>query len=645
VEHPLNKFKAGTAVLCCLVLLSVFIPPAQGLEGKTLAIVFTHDMHSNFLPQRVSENGIQREIGGYARLDTLIEQQRQAHPGDLLVLDAGDFSMGTLFHTAFETQADDLRMLGRMGYDVTTLGNHEFDFHSQGLARMLNTALASGDRLPELVVSNMSVDPAVQDLVEALKNYPAKEYTVLDRGGLRIGIFGLMGKQAAEDIAFAPEVTFTDPLEAARSMVSLLKDQEKVDVIIALSHAGTQPDPDISEDMILASQVEGIDVIISGHTHTLLKEPIHIGQTWIVSSGDYGKYLGDIELDFSQPGGSSLVKYAVLPVTSDLLQDPEIASVISADQAEVEKDFLQPYGLTMNQAVADLSYDMDSLETIFANPGETGLGNLIADAFLDAARRAAPEQPADLAIEPIGVIRSSLVAGQISVSNIFNVLSLGLGPDGKAGFPLVAFYLNPEEIRQTLEVETTLSALNSDYHLQVSGLRFTWNPHRMPLDRVTSVEIQQPDGSFQPLQEGRLYKAVLNYYTAASIGLVSSKSYGILSITPKGENGQPLADIRQAIIDGDPDAPGVQEIKEWAALYEFIRAFPDANGNGLPDIPNGYQQYQMRNQPQTSWNPFALLSNATPLTWSLLGVALVFLALLLLLVWGGYRLVRRLVRR
>ena len=128
----------------CLLLLSCLVLAADAPQAP-VTILFTHDTHSHFLPSAETGGG---QSGGYTRLYTLLEQQRAAAPGAVITLDGGDFSMGTLFQTVYTTEAAELRMLGAMGYDVTTFGNHEYDFRAQGLADMLNAALDSGDPLP-----------------------------------------------------------------------------------------------------------------------------------------------------------------------------------------------------------------------------------------------------------------------------------------------------------------------------------------------------------------------------------------------------------------------------------------------------------------------------------------------------------------
>ena len=242
--------------------------------------------------------GLPIERGGYAKLLTLIRETRSRAVDRTLVVDAGDFSMGTLFHTAFMTEAAELRLMAAMGYDAMTLGNHDFDFHPKGLAQTLRAARAAEKQLPVMVASNVVFSPDGKgdtELREAFTEYPVTPYAVLERRGIRIGLFGILGKDAQTDTPFAKPVTFADHVETSKKMVALLRDKEKVDLVVCLSHTGTSPVKKHSEDENLAREVPGIDVIISGHTHTVLPKPIMIGKTVIVAAGSYGAYLGRLD--------------------------------------------------------------------------------------------------------------------------------------------------------------------------------------------------------------------------------------------------------------------------------------------------------------------------------------------------------------
>lgn len=290
-------------------------------------VLFTHDTHSHLNSFSTIVDGKQEEVGGFARLKTLIDEQKEKNP-DTLYLDGGDFSMGTLIQTVYETEAAELRMLGYLGCDVTTWGNHEFDYRSSGLANMLNTAKASGENVPSLVVCNVDwsamekagLTEGQQQIKDAFENYGVKDYVVVQKGDVKIAVFGVFGKDSL-DCAPTCELLFEDPIEASKKTVEEIKKNEDVDMIACVSHSGTVEDEDKSEDEILAKNVPDIDLIISGHTHTQLDEPIQHGDTYIVSCGEYGRNLGTISMTQKDDGRWDVDTYELIPVTDEIKAD------------------------------------------------------------------------------------------------------------------------------------------------------------------------------------------------------------------------------------------------------------------------------------------------------------------------------------
>jgi 5'-nucleotidase/UDP-sugar diphosphatase len=635
-----------------LLLILTGIPRAdvsagEPANGERLVILFTHDLHSSFLPRRVAASGgLPVERGGYAKLLTLIRETRSRAVDRTLVVDAGDFSMGTLFHTAFMTGAAELRLMAAMGYDAMTLGNHDFDFRPKGLAQTLRAAHAAESRLPVMVASNVIFSPDDKgdgDLKEAFQEYPVHPYAVLERRGIRIGLFGILGKDARTDTPFAKPVTFADPVEMGKKMVALLKDKEKVDLVICLSHTGTSPVKKHSEDENLARAVPGIDVIISGHTHTILPKPIGVGKTVIVSAGSYGAYLGRLTLDYAKRTGATPAGYELVPVLPDVPDDPALARQISRFKEDVDKGYLAATGYRYDQVVAESGFDMETLAAAYARPGETGIGDMITDAFRYAVRKA--EGPRyehiHVVVEPLGLIRDSFLKGPITVDDIFRVLSLGLGTDGMPGYPLVSYRITGKELKDLLEVETTVAKIKNDAHLQLSGVKFSFNPNRIRFDRVTSIKVQNEAGVYEPIAPEKLYRICLNFYTAQMVEYVRTASHGLLSVLPRDREGHPVTDARQGIIDTDPLTPGNQEIKEWAALADYLKSFPDTDGNGIPDIPARYRQPEGRFSAAPSWNPIRLVAGGNGITYGAIGIGIVLHVLMIIPLGFLIRFIRR----
>ena len=350
-------------VIALSILLSAGLAHAN---GQTLTIVHTNDLHSHFLGFSPNidftweTTGDDATKGGWARLATVIKSVRQDRSNPVLVLDAGDFMMGSLFHLLSREQAFELRLLEKMGYDAISLGNHEFDLTPDGLARILNSAKSNGP-LPSMVLSNaiFSNESDKDDTLKvAFDEGLVKPYVVIEKSGLKIGLFGLLGHDAIEVAPFASPVTFDDPIATAKRMVDQLKTKEKVDLIICLSHSGLVDDREKSEDVILAKEVPDIDIIISGHTHTRLEEPIIEGNTIIVQTGAYGVAAGIMDLEIKD-GQAQLARYTLKDLDDQIPGDPEIANAISEFEQTLETQVLAPFQLSFQQTLAHTDFDTD----------------------------------------------------------------------------------------------------------------------------------------------------------------------------------------------------------------------------------------------------------------------------------------------
>jgi 2',3'-cyclic-nucleotide 2'-phosphodiesterase (5'-nucleotidase family) len=436
-----------------------------------------------------------------------------------------------------------------------------------------------------------------------------------------------MGKYSADDSPFAKPVTFTDPIERSKAMVDILKNREKVDLVICLSHSGTSKFKRYSEDEILAREVPGIDVIISAHTHTVLPKPIILGKTIIASAGCYGAYLGMLDLEYSRKNGTELVAYKLEPVSADVSSDASISSEIASYKGVINQRYLRPYHYLFDQAIAESGFDMNYEAYGDARSTETGLGDMITDAFRYAVQKAEGNkyEYIHLVIEPAGLIRDSFLKGNITVADIFKTLSIGLGEDGSAGYPLIACYITGDDMKRLLEVDTTVAKIKTAAHLQVSGIRFTYNPHRVPCDRVMSIEIRDANGNYQPFEPGKLYRICMSIYTAQMVDYMHRVSLGLITIHPKDKNGNPITDLKKARIDADHIAPGVQELKEWVALAEYMKSFPDTDGKRVPNVPLRYRAPEGRIMIQPSWNPVEMLRGGTIITYGIVIGGIIFL--------------------
>ncbi len=617
-------------------------PPRQSVD-----ILFLHDTHSHlnsFLTVQEKENVT---LGGFANIKTFIKQAKEHNP-HTLVLDAGDFSMGTLVQTIYHSDAPELRMLGALDCEVTTLGNHEFDYRSEGLAGMLKAAAASGDPVPAMVLCNIDWETmeaegltAEQQLLkDAFDTYGMRDYVILDKGGYKIAVFGIFGE---DSLACAPTcvLKFKNASEAAAATVREIKEKEEADLIICVSHSGTNTDISKSEDEILAQSVPEIDLIISGHTHTALAEPIRHGSTYIVSCGEYGKNLGSISLVQDADTGRWLPdSYVLLPVTEALSPDTAAQEKIDSFMEKVDASYLSQFGYTREQILAQNSVTFSSLHDISLVHTEHNLGNLIADAFVHAVETADDYDgiPVDVALAPSGCIRDTFATGNITVEDVFNAYSLGIGLDGVPGYPLISMYLTGAELKTGAEIDASMSDMMTTARLYLSGINFSFNPHRLILNKVTDCYMTDRNGNRMGIQDDRLYRVICDLYSGQMLGAVTDVSYGILSIQPKFADGTPIENIEDAIITSNG-----RELKAWAAIAGYLESCEDTDGDGIANVPVSYAQAQGRKIVENSRALVDLLKNPNKYALAITAIIILAAAIIITLVIAVIKCIRKFI--
>lgn len=642
--------RVRSAVLLVIMLCSLSVGSVVAGESNekqdTVTILFTHDIHSRLDEYKVQGTGEQEEAGetvfagGFARLKTRIDERRAANPATF-VFDGGDFSMGTLYQTIYETQAAELTMLGRIGVDATTFGNHEFDYRAEGVSNMFRSAVRNAGEdetltLPQFLTANIDWEKNDSKdnrmIQQALKDYGSKEFTVIEREGIRVGVYGVLGEDAE---ICAPEsgIDFDDIVETSKRVVEELK-KEDVDMIVCLSHSGTSEEEDASEDEILAEEVPEIDVIISGHTHTTLEEPIISGDTVIASAGSYGRNLGELQLVPAENGRWKLAKYRLNPMDESVEQDKETENYLSGYRSVIDDEYLSRFGYRMEQILAENTILFTQIDDFGDELREDTLGSLIADSYVYAVKKAegADYVPVDLAVVASGVVRDSFQKGEITVSDAFNVSALGIGPDRITGYPLVSVYLTGKELKTVAEIDASISPIMTYAQIYPSGMSWTFNPNRLILNRVTGTgmtgdTVGEEEAFIQDnlteIEDDKLYRVVSGLYSAQMLGAVEDKSKGILKLTPKNAEGEVITDFEDYIIrDGEGN-----ELKEWYALAGYLESFTK-NEKGISQIPVRYSEEEGRKVIHDSAGLAEVLGNPNRFALAVYGIALSLAGLL-----------------
>ena len=635
-------------------------------RGNEISVIFTHDMHSHMDTDRKIKDGKIVNVGGFAKLKAAMDEAERKNPGSFIV-DAGDFSMGTPYQTIFSEEAAELKMMKYLGYEAVTFGNHEFDYRALGLASMLNEAEGEG---PGIVASNIDWRGTLDDenlkkdasvLKEACDDYGVRDYIVINHENAKIAIFGLMGKTAVE---YAPEsgLLFEDAAKRAAETVEKIKSEEDVDMIVCLSHCGTVENEEDkieeSEDYMLAGEVPDIDLIISGHSHTVLPEAVQVGDTYIVSCGSYNANMGHIVL---KRDGSryTLESYELVPLDESIRGDEGVNRELSKYRNLADKEYFDDYGYRQEQVIAENDIDFTPIEKFGLVQGEETLGNLIADSYKYAVARAdegnagsnppgenknkqrensetGAEKTAlneteaagnipDVTVVPSGVIRSSLLKGDVTVADAFNILSLGYGKDGSSGYPLVRIYLTGRELRDAAEVDASISNFMGVARLYSSGLEYSWNDSRLILNRAVDIKFNDGTGKTE-LEDDRLYSIVADLYSCQMLGSVKAKSFGLLKIDPKDAFGRPITDFEKHIIYDNG-----RELKAWFALASYIDSFEGGK------IPEYYGSVQGRKTESHSKNPIELLKQPNKIALIIWAAA----AVLIILIIAAFVLVRK----
>ncbi|WP_052343853.1 bifunctional metallophosphatase/5'-nucleotidase [Bacillus massiliigorillae] len=486
----------------------------------------TNDTHANL-------DSVPRKI-------TAIEQVRAEKPYNVL-LSAGDVFSGTLYFNKFLGQAD-LEFMNMAKYDAMTFGNHEFDKDSETLGNFIKNA--------QFPFVSANIDFSKDDL---LKQYFNQKYSskpnnaeiyngiVKTINGEKVGIFGLTTEETPS-IASPGSVTFSNYIESAKSAVAEFEKQG-VNKIVALTHIGYK-DGGIDDDTQLANHVEGIDVIVGGHDHRGLTEPVLVEKfdepTIIVQANEYNKYLGTLDVTFDADG--KIIGHAGQLI--DLNAKTEAGEYVipaNKEASEILNTKYKPAVDEMEQEVVGKS----EVELLGGNPpsriGETNLGNFIADGMLAKAKSLNPKTV--MAVQNGGGVRTTLPAGDITTGSILKVLPFSN--------TLGIMELKGSEIAEAIEYSVEMAPTPNGRFLQVAGMKFKYDSSKPAGEKVLSIEVQNGD-KYEPLNNEETYFVATNVFTA------------------KGGDGYTM--FEKAFNEGRVSQPGYVD---WEVFKEHLEAQPN----------------------------------------------------------------------
>ncbi len=481
-------------LLIFLLLLAAFVvlagastAPSAAAGEFNLTILHTSENHGHWDPVVVSNVS----QGGVARRATLIKDRRSKVP-NLLLLDSGDVSQGTLYFVQYKGQ-EGRDLYNLLGYDAITLGNHEFDLGPKNLADNFLQGAKFGVTLANVDVSN---EPTLAGKIPP--------YAIREVGGEKVGLFGLITDDLPTNSNAGPNVKMKNAVDTAKQVVADLT-QQGVNKIILISHRG------FPEDLRLAAQVDGIDLILSGHTETLmgdskildksLGDPVspypavvktpNGGQTLIAHAFIWGRLLGEINLVFNDKGEVTSWTGAPIFVDKSIPDDPAVAQAVA--------DLAKPLEALKKQIIGQTAVDLQGDSKVI-RVTESNLGNLVADAMLWATA----QDKTVVAITNGGGIRTSIPTGPVSYGQVLEVLPFGNR--------LVQFDLTGADVRAALE--NGVSSPGSGRFPQVAGLKFSGDWSKPAGARITEVQVGTAAGGFKPLDPAAVYRIVTNDFMA-----------------------------------------------------------------------------------------------------------------------------------
>ncbi|MBS7248970.1 MAG: bifunctional metallophosphatase/5'-nucleotidase [Candidatus Freyarchaeota archaeon] len=579
---PIITSTSGT--LSSGILIAAYNQGTQGdnpMQSKNAAvnmtILFHSDLHSELLPWPLADynatgTGDDPTVGGMARIATKINDIRGSAGEPVLVFEVGDFLMGTPFSFAGPIQASpELHLMspGFLNYTAICLGNHEFDYSDHGLFLILNntnSTLGGLANMPLILCSNLNLTNDVYNLGAFIK--PNATMTV---NGVKIGLFSVIGYGAIATMFFTGHYNILDPIETARQQVAYLKSDPDIDLIICLSHSGWE------SDVVLAQQVPGIDLILSGHDHELTPTPIIVGNTTIADALALGEYLGKLEITVNpdnNPGkGVTVRSWTPIHINDTIQEYAPVAGLIGIYRAGIDAT-LGDMGIpATGTVIANTTTGVPGAG--YVPGGETPIGDLVADAIRWQANNVSAGDPyVDFAFVPSGVIRHGLepASRNITLYDAVSVVPLGGVPyqGPYYGWLLTSFYLLGSDVKKAMEFALYAGG---DYFMQISGLRVTYTTLGPPGSRIVSIEQDFQNGTYAPIDDSKLYRVCINLEGALLIPEIG-KLYPMFAVTMRNQTGHPLPTdpseyvplILVTLVQGDPDTA----VPEWLGLVRYL---------------------------------------------------------------------------
>jgi 5'-nucleotidase/UDP-sugar diphosphatase len=285
----------------------------------------------------------------------------------------------------------------------------------------------------------------------------------------------------------------------------------------------------------------------------------------------------------------SIEDYRLIPVDDKIVADENINQIIEEQKKKISEKVLEPLGLNYNKPIAEAGFTIRG--DAVSGFRESNLGPLVADAihYYVNSKNASGS---DVALVAAGMLFDKIVPGTETAPDIFRVMPLGSGNDKIPGYALSRLYITGKELKDVLEILQVAYKSSPDNYCYYSGIRVEYNPDKRLKKKIKKIEIISPSGKITNVDFDKknktLYSITADSYMLEFIGIIKKLSFGLINVVPKDIDGNRVTDMKNAVIDMDESAEGIQEGKEWLALIGFLSSMKDVNGNGIPDIDNKY---------------------------------------------------------
>ena len=627
------------------------------IESNSFRILFTSDLQDHVLSSRVVDGEETKEVGGYARLASLINMNRT---DDTVVIDGGNFSTGTSFSALNSTNAPDLTLLSTIGYDAIALGDEEFTFGTQSLSDMINAS----ENTTTLLTGNLSFSDSdsSKSLKNALSTRGAASYKIVEKNGIKIGLFSLIN----EEKEISSDVSLADAVDTAKDIVSSLQ-EEGTDYIVAIAHGGN----DFAHE--IAKKVDGINTVIAAcgtDANTKIEKEDDVN---IVSCGKNGQYLGVLDIN---KDSYSVDGYQLVEITTDIEENEDIRNRINDYKNNVNSQIFDCYDLSIDDSLASNPYNFTEIDHTTTELVNNNTADLVTDAYayayddwytewyeawkdkkkqmLKAAQSllenetseeesteeqtteeqteeatATPEATATTETEvskrieeiqnmkptvkkrAIGLISQKEIQGtftkdNITVQDAYNVVPNGIGSDGSSGESLILVFLKGSDIRKLCEYDATVTRNNNlEDQLFFSGLKYTYSDYRQDYNHVEEVYVDAVNDYYIPISNDDLYPVVTTLTLAKDLLNLSSKTDGNYQIQYYDENGGKILSLNSNVLTYKN-----KELKSYTAIASYVSEM-SRNSEGKSEVTSSYNSANENKQKDTEFTFIGFFKNTS----------------------------------